>query len=338
MALTATAPPHLLTNLKQSLSLKTDCKVISANPNRTNIYFDKKLRMSNHLGYESYDHILIPIANDLALQREKYPMTIIYLKLKYCGYVYGLFERALQHKQFVGETKDPAARLFAQFHAPQTKRMKKSIISEIKKENSRIRVLFATSALGMGVNVPFVEHIIHITPSSSIESYMQETGRAGRTGIPSRATLYYNNADIANNKKHVQDPMKAYCRSQETCLRTLILKYLGFPGVTQERCCCVCNGTCNNTVSNLPKPFKPRVRTLPTDQKSVLEELIFTELNEFETHANLNSAMLFSFSNEENTLRMIMEGIEYIETESDLLNTYGIWDETFSSKIFFVYN
>ena len=81
--------------------------------------------------------------------------------------------------------------------------MKKSIISEIKKENSRIRVLFATSALGMGVNVPFVEHIIHITPSSSIESYMQETGRAGRTGIPSRATLYYNNADIANNNKHV---------------------------------------------------------------------------------------------------------------------------------------
>ena len=77
------APPHLLTNLKQSLSLKTDCKVVAANPNRPNIYFDKKLRMSNHHGYESYDQILTLIANDLAQQREKYPMTIIYLKLKY---------------------------------------------------------------------------------------------------------------------------------------------------------------------------------------------------------------------------------------------------------------
>jgi len=92
--------------------------------------------------------------------------------------------------EFVGKTKDPAARLFAQFHAPQTKRMKKSIISEIKKKNARIRVLFATSALRLGVNAPHVEHIIHVTPPSNIESYVQETGRAERTGIPSRATLY----------------------------------------------------------------------------------------------------------------------------------------------------
>ena len=73
--------------------------------------------MSNHHGYESYDQNLIPIANELALQREKYPMTILYLKLKYCGYAYRLFERMLQDKQFVGSTTDPAARLFAQFHA-----------------------------------------------------------------------------------------------------------------------------------------------------------------------------------------------------------------------------
>ena len=93
---------------------------------------------------ESYDHILEPIANELAVQRENYPMTIIYLKLKYCGYAYGLFERILKDRQYVGDTSEPTARLFVQFHAPQTSRMKKDIISEIKKENSRVRVLFAT--------------------------------------------------------------------------------------------------------------------------------------------------------------------------------------------------
>lgn len=254
MALTATAPPHLLTNLKQSLSFQNDCKVVAANPNRSNIYYNKKMRMSNHHGYESYDKIVIPIANELALQREKYRMTIIFLKLKYCCYVYGLFKQILQDKQFVGNREDPAARLFAQLHAPQTKRMKKCLIAEVNKENSRVRVLFATSALGMGVNVRNVEHVVHITPPSNIKSYVQETGRAGRTGVPSRATLYYNNSDIAKNKKHVQDPMKEYCKSQTTCLRKLILEYLGFPHATvnQERCCCVCDARCTNVVDKLP--------------------------------------------------------------------------------------
>ena len=154
LALTATAPPHLLKDLKQSLRLKSDCKIVARNPNRVNIYLDKKVRLSNHYGNESYDHILEPIANELAVQRENYPMTIIYLKLKYCGYAYGLFERILKDRQYVGDTSEPTARLFAQFHAPQTSRMKKDIISEIKKENSRVRVLFATSALGMGVDAP----------------------------------------------------------------------------------------------------------------------------------------------------------------------------------------
>ena len=131
-------------------------------------------------------------------------MTIIYLKLKCCGYAYGLFERILKDRQHVGGTSEPTSRLFAQFHAPQTSRMKKDTISEIKKENSRVRVLFATSALGMGVDAPYVINVIQISPPSSLEAYMQEIGRAGRTGLSSCATLCYNNSDIGKNKKRVR--------------------------------------------------------------------------------------------------------------------------------------
>lgn len=301
-----------------------------------NMYYDKKVWISNHHGFMSFVQILLPIANELALQWEKYPMTIVYLKLKYCGYAYGLFEKVLQDKQFVGETKDPVARLFSQFPAPQTTRMKKSIIAEIKREDSRIRVLFATSALGMGVDAPCVENIIHITPPSNIESYVQETGRAGRTGIPSRATLYYNNSDIAANKEHVQEPMKVYCRSQDTCLRKQILEYLGFSGVTQQRCCCICDGTCNNVAKNVPKSVKPKVRSLPNDDKTILEELILSELNNFDNNIKASGIVLFdcSFSDDKNLVGKIIEGIEFIKTEADLLETYGIWDETCSSNIF----
>jgi len=128
--------------------------------------------------------------------------------------------------------------------------------------------------------------------------------------------------------------MKDYCRSHETCLRKLILEYLGFPIVSQERCCCVCDRTCNNAINNSPKVTR-KVRTLPTDNKTVLEELNFSELNEFETPTDFTGATLFSFTCEKNLIQKIMEGIEFIETESDLLDTCGIWDETCSSKIFF---
>ena len=84
----------------------------------------------------------------------------------------------------------------------------------------------------------------------------------------------------------------------------------------------------------LPKTVKPRVRTLPAANKTVLEELIFSELSEFEAHSNFSGAMLFSFGDDKNLLRKIMEGIEHIETESDLLDTFGVWDETCSRKIF----
>ena len=70
-----------------------------------NIYLDKKVRMSTHHGFASYDQILLPIAHDLAVQGEEYPMTIVYLKLKYCGYAYNLFERVLGDRQFVGEMR-----------------------------------------------------------------------------------------------------------------------------------------------------------------------------------------------------------------------------------------
>ena len=174
------------------------------------------------------------------------------------------------------EKRDPLGRLFPQFHAPQTTRMKKAIITEIRKTDSRIRVLFATSALGMGVDAPSVEHVIHITPPSNIESYLQEVGRAGRTGVPSRATLYFNNSDIAANKEHVTKPMKAYCKLQESCLRNLILKYLGSSCVTQERCCSICDGTYSNVAGNLQRPVKPRVRALPSDKKTLLQACILS--------------------------------------------------------------
>ncbi|XP_028393186.1 ATP-dependent DNA helicase Q1-like [Dendronephthya gigantea] len=214
-----------------------DCKIVTVNPNRENIYLGKKVRSSDHKKFESYNEILGPVAKELLIKKENYPMTIIYMKLKYCAHAYRLFERILQDEQYVNGCEEPMARLFAQFHSPQTSRMKRELIEEIKKKDSRVRVLFATSALGMGVDAPYVAQVIHISPPNTLESYMQEIGRAGRTGIQSYATLYYNNSDIGSHKKHIQESMKSYCKSREVCLRKQLLEYFGFTTPRQENCC-----------------------------------------------------------------------------------------------------
>ena len=96
------------------------------------------------------------------------------MNLQYCGYAYTLFNRILGDNQYAGEDPVPSNRLFNQFHCPQTSAMKKDIMEQLATSKSHVRVVFATAALGMGVDVPCVENIIHLGPPSSLELYMQE--------------------------------------------------------------------------------------------------------------------------------------------------------------------
>ena len=87
----------------------------------------------------------------------------------------------------------------------------------------------------------------------------------------------------------------------------------------------------------MPKSVTPKVRALPNDDKSVLKELVLSELKEFDCNSKACGVELFdcSISDDGNIAGKILEGIEFIKTEADLLETYGIWDETCSSRIFY---
>ncbi|HHN78366.1 MAG TPA: hypothetical protein ENK11_06820, partial [Phycisphaerales bacterium] len=68
-------------------------------------------------------------------------------------------------------------------------------------EAGRTRVLVATNAFGMGIDLPDIRLIVHFQTPGSIEAYYQEAGRAGRDGEPARCLLFFGLADLATQRR-----------------------------------------------------------------------------------------------------------------------------------------
>lgn len=104
-----------------------------------------------------------------------------------------------------------------------------------------LQVVVATVAFGMGINKPNVRFVLHYDLPRSIEAYYQETGRAGRDGLPAETWLFYDPADKARLlsfidssstpqwqqlERHRIEAMGALCEAQ-TCRRVVLLSYFG---------------------------------------------------------------------------------------------------------------
>jgi ATP-dependent DNA helicase RecQ len=220
LALTATADKATRKDIIQRLAL-TDFKLFEESFDRPNIFYD----ITPKIEWQSKLNTFLRERNDES------------------GIIYCL-SRAGTEK--LAETLQANGFSAEAYHAGLAADERRERQDRFLRDETRIMV--ATIAFGMGINKSNVRFVVHTDLPRSIEGYYQETGRAGRDGLASRALLFYSGADVVKLKNLVRidgneeqtriqhrklDQMAWLCEGT-TCRRKFLLNY--FDEETVERC------------------------------------------------------------------------------------------------------
>lgn len=166
-----------------------------------------------------------------------------------CGIIYCSSRKRVDD---IAEKLSDAGMNAGAYHAGMSSESRQFVQDAFAKDD--IQIVVATVAFGMGINKPNVRFVVHYDIPKNIESYYQETGRAGRDGLAAEAIMYFDPADIPRVKRFFEDiddeqrrrveeqrfnSMASFAQAQ-TCRRQILLNY--FSEYQREPCgnCDIC--------------------------------------------------------------------------------------------------
>ncbi|EEF42467.1 ATP-dependent DNA helicase Q-like 2 [Ricinus communis] len=226
LALTATATQKVQYDLMEMLHIPKCVRFVST-VNRPNLFY--MVREKSSVGKVVIDEIAEFI-------RESYPNNesgIVYcFSRKECEQVAAdLRERGISADYY---------------HADMDVNAREKV--HMRWSQNKLQVIVGTVAFGMGINKPDVRFVIHHSLSKSMETYYQESGRAGRDGAPSECVLFFRPGDVPRQSsmvfyensglQNLYDIVR-YCQSKRTCRRSAFFRHFSEP--LQD-----CNGMCDN--------------------------------------------------------------------------------------------
>ena len=187
--------------------------LVYVSPNRSNIMYCLN-------SFTNIQDTFGRFSEELLVKHCDLPHIIIYCRnYKDCYSLYQFFKAGLKKAFTVPiDAPDLAKFRLVDMYTSCTDNTTKSTIMEQFTKPSQLRIVIATIAFGMGVDCPSVHQIIHLGPPDDLESYIQETGHAGRDCNTAYATLLKTKRCM----RYVDKNMKRYIENNTRCRRQLL--------------------------------------------------------------------------------------------------------------------
>ena len=229
LAFTATASNLQRRKIKDSLAMPKRCYELLDSPDRENIQLNVH-KISNKLLLTDIFKFLIDKAKN---EKENMARYVVFCHCrKTQGKLYGLFDRL-----------NIPTYLFNMLHSSTTKGIRDKIREQFDGD-SKLRILFASKSAGMGVNLSGVNNVIHFGPPRDVDSFVQELGRAGRSGQQAQEILIYNGYQL----NHLEPEMRVYIQNSTKCRRKSLMSLYNQSSVFDGAlhwCCDVCRASCD---------------------------------------------------------------------------------------------